>query len=260
MTTSAGKMASNNPGGLMPQFTGTKDFRSYMRILWRWKFVLLAFLIAAPLAAYLLERGKPNIYQSSALVGVNSETVNTSVLGNTGSFSTTNVTAIAQLVTTRPVARDAASRMRPPANPAQIVGEVSASANQSTDFITITATDQNPVRAAQIANAFAQAITNNQRSAAITQLNQAIAGIKNQLGRLGSGGSGTQAAATRAQLATQLDQLQAAKATQGSAAAILQSADPGLITCGSAYSPYDRTRASHRPASRPRRSRFGGGG
>ena len=130
MTTCAGADVEQPGAYLMPQFTGTKDFRSYMRILWRWKFVLLAFLIAAPLAAYLLERGKPNIYQSSALVGVNSETVNTSVLGNTGSFSTTNVTAIAQLVTTRPVARDAASRMRPPANPAQIVGEVSASANQ----------------------------------------------------------------------------------------------------------------------------------
>jgi capsular exopolysaccharide synthesis family protein len=216
----------------MPQFSGTKDFRSYVRILWRWKYVLLAFLIAAPLAAYLLERGKPNIYQSSALVGVNSATVNTSVLGNSGSFSTTNVTAIAQLVTTRPVARDAAARMRPPANPAQIAGEVSASGNSSTNFITITATDHNPVRAAQIANAFAGAITNNQRSAAITQLNQAIAGIRNQLGRVGSGGPGTQAAATRAQLTTQLDQLQAAKATQGSAAAILQSAAPPSSPAG----------------------------
>lgn len=216
----------------MPQFTGTKDFRGYLRILWRWKFVLLAFLIAAPLAAYLIERGKPNIYQSSALVGVNSETVNTSVLGNSGSFSTTNVTAIAQLVTTRPVARDAAARMRPPANPAQIAGEVSASGNQTTNFITITATDHNPVRAAQIANAFAQAITNNQRSAAISQLNQAIAGIRNQLQRVGSGAPGSQAASTRAQLAAQLDQLQAAKATQGSAAAILESAAPPSSPAG----------------------------
>ena len=47
----------------MPQFTHTKDFRSYLRILWRWKFLLLAFLIAAPVAAYLVERGKPNVYQ-----------------------------------------------------------------------------------------------------------------------------------------------------------------------------------------------------
>ena len=133
------------PGAyLMPQFTGTKDFRGYLRILWRWKFVLLAFLIGVQLAAYLIERGKPNIYQSSALVGVNSETVNTSVLGNSGSFSTTNVTAIAQLVTTRPVARDAAARMRPPGNPAQIAGEVSASGNQTTNFITITARRSQP--------------------------------------------------------------------------------------------------------------------
>ncbi len=42
----------------MPQFSGTRDLRGYLRILWRWKFLLIAFLIAAPLAAYLAERGK----------------------------------------------------------------------------------------------------------------------------------------------------------------------------------------------------------
>src|SRR5438045_9527478 len=113
----------------MPQFTHTKDFRTYLRILWRWKWLLLAFLIAAPVAAYLVERGKPNVYQSSALVGVNSATVNTALLGANGSFSTTNVTAIAQLVTTRPVAREAALLMHPPGNPAQIASEVYASGN-----------------------------------------------------------------------------------------------------------------------------------
>lgn len=216
----------------MPQFTGTKDFRSYLRILWRWKFVLLAFVIAAPLAAYLLERGKPNVYQSSALVGVNSATVNTAVLGSSGSFSTTNVQAVAQLVTTRPVAREAALLMHPPANPPQIAGQVSASANAATNFINITATDQNPVRAAQIANAFAEAITNNQRSNAISQLNEAIRGIQNQLRRAGNPPPGSQAAATRAQLVSQLNQYQAAKATQGSAAAVLQSAVPSGTPAG----------------------------
>src|SRR5436190_15239456 len=216
----------------MPQFTHTKDFRSYLRILWRWKFLLLAFLIAAPVAAYLVERGKPNVYQSSALVGVNSETVNTAVLGSSGSFSTPIMPAVAQLVTTRPVARHAALLMKPPADPAQIVGEVSASGTPTTNFITITATDRNPARAAAIANAFAQAITNNQRSQAITQLNQAIAGIKNQLRRLRSGAPGSQTAATRAQLVAQLDQYRAAKPTQGSAAAILQSAVPSGTPAG----------------------------
>ncbi len=216
----------------MPQFTHTKDLRSYLRILWRWKFLFLIFLLAAPVAAYLAERGKPNIYQSSALVGVNSETVNTTVLGSSGSFSTTNVTAVAQLVTTRPVAHLAASFMHPPANPAQIVGEVSASGNATTNFITITATDQNPVRAAQIANAFAKAIASNQRSQALTQLNQAIDGIRAQLRRVGSPTATSPQAATHSQLLSQLNQFQAAKATQNSAAAILQSAIPSTTPAG----------------------------
>ena len=217
----------------MPQFTGTKDLRSYLRILWRWKFLFLAFLIAAPVVAYLLESGKPKIYASSALVGVNQETVNTTLLGSTGSFSTTNVTAIAQLITTRPVAREAAALMRPPGNSAQIVGEVSASGNPTTNFITISATDTSPVRAAEIANAFAKAITANQRAAAIAQLNKAIAGIKQQIARVGPvSGPTSPNAATRAQLVQQLNQFRAAKATQNSDAAILQSAVPSATPVG----------------------------
>jgi succinoglycan biosynthesis transport protein ExoP len=216
----------------MPQFTGTKDLRSLLRVLWRWRFLFLAFLIAAPVAAYLVERGKPKVYKSSALVGVNSETVNTTVLGSSGSFSTTNVTAVAQLVTTRPVAHEAAKSMHPPGDPAQLVGEVSATGNPTTNFINITATDRSPVRAAQIANAFAQAITNNQRSSAINQINEAIAGLQAQLRRVGSARPGTPGAATRAQLQAQLNQFRAAKATQGSAAAILQSAVPATTPAG----------------------------
>lgn len=216
----------------MSQFTGIKDLRSYRRILWRWRFLFLACLVAAPAVAYVVERGQPKIYRSSALVGVDSETVDTTVLGNSSSFSTTNVTAVAQLVTTYPVARLAASLLKPPANPAQIVGEVSASGNPTTNFITITATDRSPVRASAIANAFAQAITANRRVAAIGELDQAVAGIRAQLSRLGSPAATSPLASTRSQLLAQLNQFRAAEATQGNAAAILQAAVPSTTPAG----------------------------
>ena len=57
-----------------------------------------------PLGTWLLDRGKPSVYTANALVGVNQTTVNTSLLNGGGSFSTSNVLAIAQLVTTTPVA------------------------------------------------------------------------------------------------------------------------------------------------------------
>jgi capsular exopolysaccharide synthesis family protein len=211
----------------MPEFTGTKDLRGYLRMLWRWKLLLLVFLLGAPIAAFLIERGKPNVYQSSALVGVNQTTVNTALLNNSGTFSTTNVTAIAELVTTTPVADVAASLMRPPASPGQIVGEVTAKGDATTNFLRITAQDRSAVRAAQIANAFARAISLNVQRSAVTQINSTIKGIRAQLKRLSPADT-----VTRPQLEQQLNQLLASRSAQGSEAAILQAATPSAAPAG----------------------------
>ena len=245
----------------MPEFTGHRDLRSYLRILWRWKWLFLVFVVAAPAAAYLIERGKPNIYRSTALVGVNQATVNTALLNGGGSFSTTNITAIAQLVTTTPVAKIAASLLHPPADPGQIVSEVSASGDAVTNFLTISAEDRSPRRAAHIANAFARAISLNQQRAAIAQIDSTIHGVLAQLARLSSGTTANSTGATasptgatasptgttasptgtttsptdtaaRLQLQQQLTQLRAARATQGNQAAILQAATPSATPVG----------------------------
>jgi non-specific protein-tyrosine kinase len=211
----------------MPEFTGTRDVRGYLRIVWRWKLLILFFVVAAPLAAYLIEHGKPNEYKASALVGVNQTTVNTSLLNNGGSFSTSNVTAIAELVTTTPVADVAASLLHPPANAGQIASEVSATGDSITNFLTITAQDRSPVRAAQIANAFAHAVSSNLQQSAVTQIDSTIKGIQAQLAQLSPNNT-----TTRPGLEQQLNQLKASKATQGSEAAILQAATPSATPVG----------------------------
>lgn len=210
--------------GDMPEFTGQNDLRGYLRILRRWKYVFLAFLIAAPIITVLIERGSTPTYTSSALVGINSATVNTPLVSGGGSFSTNNVVAIAQLVTTTPVAEIAAGLMHPRADPGQIAGEVTATGDSTTNFLTITATDPNAGRAAAIANAFARAISINRQQVAETQLNQTIAGINSQLAHT------KKSDPNRAQLVQELVQLQAAKGSQGSEAAILQPASPGSAT------------------------------
>src|SRR5438309_4976550 len=108
----------------MPDFTGHKDLAGHLRTLWRWKYLLLACVVAVPAAVLLIELGKPKTYRSSALVGVGATTVNTGAISTGASFSTSNVNAIAELVTTTPVADIAAGLMHPPADPAQIVGEI----------------------------------------------------------------------------------------------------------------------------------------
>lgn len=210
----------------MPEFTGTRDLLGYLRLVWRWKFLILFFLVAAPAVAYVLELGKPNVYQSSSLVGVNATSVNTSVLNSSGSFQTTNVVAIADLVTTSPVADLAAGLMKPPANPAQIAGEVSATGDVQTNFVRITATDRSPQRAAAIANAFAQAIAKNLQQSALNEISVTVRGLQAQLSHLRKNDP------TRIQLQQQLNQLIASKNTQGGEAAILQPATPSSTPSG----------------------------
>lgn len=210
----------------MPEFTGHNDLRSYLRVIWRWKWLLVAFTVAAPLVAYALVRGQPSVYQSSTLVGVNQTTVNTSGLNGGGTFSTTNLQAIAQLVTTTPVASVAADLMHPPAKAGEIAGEVTATGDPITNFLTITAQDRSAPRAADIANAFAHAISINLQRAAVSEINSSVTALRKQLSHLRPNDP------TTTTLQQQIDQLNAARATQGSQAAILQAATPASAPIG----------------------------
>ncbi len=57
-----------DPMSVAPDSTGQQDLSTYLRIFWRWKFLLLAFVVLIPLAVYVVERSKPKVYQSSTLV------------------------------------------------------------------------------------------------------------------------------------------------------------------------------------------------
>lgn len=206
----------------MPEFTGTRDLRAYVRIIWRWKLLILLILVAAPAAAYFLERGKPRIYQSSVLVAVNSANVTT----GTSSFTTNNIEAIATLVTTTDVANLAGKQLTPPVPGSSIVGEVSASANQVTGFLSITATDQSPTRAAAIANAFANALGIDQRNQLVDQLNSSIASLRAQIAQLPKNSP------SRSSLQANLLNTQAQLKSLGQGAKIIQAATPNYTPVG----------------------------
>ncbi len=54
----------------MPEFTGHRDVWSYIRTIWRWKLLILVFVIGAPAVAFLLEHGKPKQYAATATVSL----------------------------------------------------------------------------------------------------------------------------------------------------------------------------------------------
>ena len=143
---------------MAPESTGQQDLRTYFRVFWRWKLLFIAFVVLIPLGAYLVERGKPKIYQSSTLMELQDISQG---IGTTGApIVTGNLAAVARLVTTTPVVDIAARLLDEP--PGALANEVQASADPNTGFLTITAMDHDPVRAAAVANAFAAALARHQ--------------------------------------------------------------------------------------------------
>lgn len=203
----------------MPQFTGTRDLRSYLRVMWRWKFLLVFIVVAAPAVAYFIEHRKPHIYQSTVLVAVNEANI-----GN--SATTNNINAIAALVNTTPVANIAGDFLKPPVSGSSIIGDVSASPNVTTGYLTITATNQNPVEAAAIANAFAKALGVNQKDTVVSSVKAAITALKAQIAQL------PKDSVVRSNLETSLQSDQAELAAVSQGAQILQPATPDYTPVG----------------------------
>jgi capsular exopolysaccharide synthesis family protein len=203
---------------MTPQPAEQNDFRAYARALWRWKWLLLAFLIVFPVISYVLEARKTEEYQSSTLVRPSAVSVDLSQYGGT-TIGGQNIDALARLVKTTAVAAAAAKQMKnPPVNSASLLGEVLADADTTTGFLTITATDPNPRRAANIANAFAQGLTSNQIDQATAQIDSMTSRFQSQLGKLKPSDP------ARLQLTQQLQQLRTLRGSQNPNAAIIEKA------------------------------------
>ncbi len=170
----------------MPEFTGHRDIRAYLRTIWRWKLLILVLVVGAPAVAYLLERGKPKTYAASTLIAFTAPpTFQNFTLPNGNSvYAAGNINAIARLVTTSPIAMVAGQLMKPPVNGANIVGDVSATADPTTNYITISATATSPTQAAAIANAFAQALNVNENEVTRGDIGRAISTLKGELSRI----------------------------------------------------------------------------
>jgi capsular exopolysaccharide synthesis family protein len=207
---------------MTPQPAEQNDFRAYLRALWRWKWLLLSFLIVVPAISYVVEARKTREYESSTLVRSQAVTVDLSQFGGQ-SLGPQNIDAVARLIKTSAVANAAAKLMNPPpAVSGSLLGEISVTPDTTTGFLTITATDPDPRRAAQIANAFAKAISNNQVAQANAQIDATIKRLQDQINTLPRGDAG------RDQLSQQLQRLRALRGSQNPNAAILEKAVPSF--------------------------------
>ena len=208
---------------MTPESTGQQDLRTYLRVFWRWKVLFIAFVVLIPLGAYLVERGKPKIYESSTLMQLQDVSQG---IGATGApIVTGNLAAVARLVTTTPVVDIAARLLDQP--PGAIANEIQASADPNTGFLTLTALDHDPARAAAVANAFAAALARHQADQARAIIEQQIAGASRQLAATPRSDLGQ-----RVTLSQQIAQLQALKGSTGAGAVVIQAATPSTTPVG----------------------------
>jgi capsular exopolysaccharide synthesis family protein len=208
---------------LAPESTGQQDLRTYLRVFWRWKVLFIAIVILIPLGVYLVERGKPKTYQSSTLMELQDISQG---IGTTGApIVTGNLAAVARLVTTTPVVDIAAGLLHEP--PGTFAGEVEATADPNTGFLTITATDHDPARAAAVANAFAAALSRHQSEQANAVIDEQIAAATRQLANTPRSNPGQ-----RITLSQQIAELRALKGSTGSGAVVVQAATPSATPIG----------------------------
>jgi len=131
------------------------DLRRQLTILRSWLWLFLASVLLAATAAFLVSGAMPKIYdaQNTLLVGQSLTAANpdSAQLAAAQQLSQTYAT----VVTTRPLAQRVIDRLGLQMTAEELLREVGADASTSTALIYINVSDTDPVRAANIANAFA---------------------------------------------------------------------------------------------------------
>jgi polysaccharide biosynthesis transport protein len=201
--------ATNAPG---------QDVRTTLRILWRWKWLFLVILIVVPVAVYLYERQQPKLYKSSALVEV---TTSSGSPGLAQPVLSDQLLTVARVVQTPQVGRQAARLMKlPPSAATGLIGQVSVSPDTDTGFLTISGEDRDPAQAAQVANAFARALSALESGQTTAQINAQLRALQNQLAQMKRNDP------SRPTLQQQVAQLETMKGSFTGGATIIQRAAP----------------------------------
>jgi capsular exopolysaccharide synthesis family protein len=195
------------------------DFREFVRLIKRRGWILILCVVLIPAGVYLLTASRPKIFQASTLVQVQTASLDpTQVSPDFSGNGSTNIDAIASFVSTNAVSDEAARRLGLPRG--SLRGAATATANSDTGFLSITATASSAQRAAAAANAFAAALNATREKRGVQRVEQAIATVQKNLEKTPKSST-----PQRAQLETQLQQLQTLRAAQSQNVQVLQPAE-----------------------------------
>jgi len=181
---------------------------------------MLACVVLIPLAVYLVSSASEKRYESSVVLQVQATNVDTSLLTNETPSTEQTLAAAGRLIRTTAVAQEATRRLGPrPPRARSLLRRVTVTPDSAAGFLTITAADSDPRRAADIANAFAAAVVVTRARRARVRIDRAIFEVRRDLQRLGAAELDG-----RRQLSQQLQRLRTLRAAQGNNAEVVEPA------------------------------------
>jgi capsular exopolysaccharide synthesis family protein len=200
-----------------------RDLSHYSKLIWRWKWLLLAVIILIPAGVYVVSSNLPKSYEATTTLHVQ-PTNASSVLSAQVAVSTSTAEGAARLIETTVVAEQAAKKLGESRASARslldgVNAEVDDDQSPQPEFLTITARAGSPRRAADVANAFAAAIATTRAQDAIKAIDQTIEKLTTEADEINASDQ-----TARVQLDQQLQELQVLRATQADTMQVVEPA------------------------------------
>lgn len=198
-----------------------------MRLVWRRKWIALAIVVLIPAAVYAISSTVTKTYEASTTLRIQATNFSSALFSNQVTVTSSSTDDAARLIQTTAVAKVAAKELNePPSAARSLLGHIGVSVDQTTSgsaggFLTITARDSDPKQAAEIANAFARAVTQTRTDTAVKSIDRTIASLQGEAAAIKTG---SLSASTASALADQLQQLRALKATQQGTTQVIEPA------------------------------------
>ncbi|GII24152.1 tyrosine-protein kinase domain-containing protein [Planosporangium mesophilum] len=161
------------------------DLSDFMGRVWRHSWVAALTVLAGVGAAYGYTQTQPRTYESATSVLVEPITGQDTTVAGGRTRSDINLDTEAQLVSSTPVAANAAKLMKSTTPPDQLAGAVSVTVPANTSVLVITYSASTPSQAQAASHAFGQAYLATRQESATAELTNQMNSVNGKLRELG---------------------------------------------------------------------------
>jgi polysaccharide biosynthesis transport protein len=195
---------------------GGPSLQRYLKVAWRSRWLLLAIVILVPVAVYAISSQLTKTYEAKITLFVQSTSIATPPFSEETAVSTSSPENVVRLIDTPLVANLAARNLGEPQRGARaLLEKVNAELDPTLDsesesnFLTVSARDGDPQRAADIAGAFAEAVSARRAREARRTIDRTLRDLNRNADALSGLGP-----AARQDLADEIRQLEALRSSQ----------------------------------------------